>query len=85
MERVFKIHICTKIGILNPWDKKRLVFIKSGNIFNGSLIYRGNELGIKVQKGKETRTFVRCWIPSFINQPSITDLDILLFFIKVSR
>lgn len=29
----YKLHVHTKADILNPCDKERLVFIKSGNFF----------------------------------------------------
>lgn len=39
-----------------------LVFIKSGNVFNGSVRSGVSELGIN--QGKEASTFVRGWIPT---------------------
>lgn len=48
--------------ISNPCDRKMLVFIKSGNIFNGSVRSGGSELETKVHQGKEASTFVRGWI-----------------------
>lgn len=47
LERVLKLHVHAKVDILNPCDKERLVFIKSGNFFNVSIICGANGMGIK--------------------------------------